>query len=317
MRIVFINCINSFKNEASSHRFWAEEFLNQASDILFLTKHNWNINEIVNFKPQHIHFASDALPRSVWMPVNKIKKLRNKLNSAKLNTVITSYRGGVGKEGELLEVLNGLVDKAFGSTDFYSNQEWLPTASNPLFWNGVRRGGLCGIIYIGHASEEHIKIMRKRGIYFTKHKYLKALQGRTKLTVVGSGWKRFGIRHEIPTNTYEQNRNYYLNSTIGLNIVHDDLRKYTKYFSNRLIHMMQTGLPCITPYQPNLEKVFKYGEVIMYKNINDLLLKVIYYLDETNRDELRRIAAKGKHLVSTVWNPKNLVRKILSVERKQ
>ena len=75
MRLVFINQRPLFHLDSTSHRFWYSEFVRQAKEILFLDNAGWNIQIIKNFRPDHIHFGSDGLPRAMWMPINKIKAL--------------------------------------------------------------------------------------------------------------------------------------------------------------------------------------------------------------------------------------------------
>lgn len=314
MRVVLINHTTKFNQDPSSWKFWFEGFEKQCTELLFINHSDWLRQEILNFFPDHIHFGSDALPREMWMPLNKIRKLKEIAD--KTSCVITSYRGGIGKEECLLNKLNKIVDKAFGSNTYYKNQEWIPAPSNPYFWNqGVKKSKQCGVIFIGHCGKNHVKNMKKWNIEFTKHRTLRKVVNNFKTTVVGNGWETFGIKSAVSTNTYENNRNYYNNSFIGLNIVHDDLKKFPKYWSNRLNHMLQAGLPCFTPYHPGYEEIFKQEENIVWYKSDDELIDFLYkYHRSENLTQLNKIAKAGKRLAFN-WNATNAVNKILSVKK--
>ena len=131
MRVIFINAKPIFRLDSTSHRFWFEEFRRQSTDFWFIHTADWKINQIKAWNPDHIHFASDGLPRIMWMPITKIEALKKACPKA----IITSYRGGVGKEKEHLNKLNPLMDAAFGSTDYYNKLIRLPAPASPKFWN--------------------------------------------------------------------------------------------------------------------------------------------------------------------------------------
>ena len=316
MRVIFINAKPIFRLDSTSHKFWFNQFRKQSTDFWFIHTANWNINQIKNWNPDHIHFSSDALPRTMWMPLSKIKSLRKVCPHA----VITSYRGGVGKEKEHLNKLNPLMDAAFGSNDYYKEQIWLPAPSSPKFWRHVnlnRKKIVYRIIHIGHGSAEHLKTMKKRGITFTKHRTLKAVQAKfgQKFTLIGSGWKQLGLNHFPPTPNYDVNKNYYHQSLIGLNVVHDSLRIFPKYWSSRLMHMMMSGLACITPYQPEIETVMEHGKhILFYKNDNELIKLLTHYIDK--EDELRQMGKDVCELACKQWNSKLAVQRILAVRKK-
>ena len=98
LRLVIVH--PRIKNE--SIEFWLPEFMNQSDYTLYKSRPNWTAEEIIKWKPNHIHFGSRAAPRTSWMPMNKLQKIKSRLPKC----VITSYRGGVGYEVQYCERLN-------------------------------------------------------------------------------------------------------------------------------------------------------------------------------------------------------------------
>lgn len=290
-----------------SDYFWRPEFMNQCDKFLWVSRQTWQAKKVASFKPDHIHFASRAAPRKVWLPLNKLEALRTLLPK----TVITTYRGGVGNEVSYLEKLNSLVDKAFGATDSYYKQEWMPAASNLKFWKVPRKGlPKYNIIFIGRCYTEYKRAER--------YNTLKSVQSRFKLTVVGNDtWKHFGINNLPKTTTFIQNRVYYSDALIGLNVVSEKYKKLSKYISNRINHMMLAGLPVFTYWQPNLDKVFKnHQEIVLYRSDGELLELLDFYIKVENRRKLERIGAAGQAVMVSRFTSNELVKRILSVKRK-
>ena len=301
IRLVYVH--PDIKHE--SHRFWYVAFSSNVDHILWIKNSDWTTRKIARFKPTHIHFGSRASPRERWMPINKIIKLRNLLPKV----VITSYRGGVGTEVDYLERLNKIIDCAFGATDSYRGQRWMPGGSSFNFWARPRQANpKQQLIFIGRAYKND----RAERAHLVKE-----VQSRFPLTVLGNNaWKNYGVKVASYTGTFEENRLFYCTSLMGINFVSKKYLHLSKYFSSRLIHMMQTGLPCITPYQPGMAQVFRDKEdIFYYRNKHELFSLLRCYLNRENRNLLEVVGKRGK-LVSRKYDVNNLVKQVLSIRRR-
>lgn len=306
MRVAFINN----KIPRSNGFFWAKKFNERSNDFLHLSVEKWNLEALIRFKPDHIHFNSAAQPIEKWIPLDKINNLRNHLP----NVPITWYYCDAFKSFEHRIKLNGLLDAAFCSYDNNEKTIWMPVPGDVNFWVVERNEKpKHNIIFIGNQYAAHSE---KQGVPFTRAQTLKAVSRHFNITIVGGGWEKYKLQHFRPTDNYRQTRQYYYDSKIGLNVINEGYRKLGKCWSNRLTHMMLCGLPCFTPYMPRIERVLTHMEhVIFYQNDQDLVKLLKVHSD--NDLLLRRIAENGQKKAISIMNMDIAVRKILDVKRKR
>lgn len=299
MRLVYIHPNISLE----SHRFWYAEFQKQSRALMWIKQPAWNVRDIIKFRPDHIHFASRAAPRKDWMPISKIQELKRNLSRC----IITQYRGGVGTELDYLRKVGKAIHASYSPADGYAGYKWMPVSSDPNFWNGNRsRSPRYEIIFIGRSY---------RGERAQRCNQLKQLFDYFPITIYGNnGWKEHGIIPKKATTSFEQNRRIYLDSKIGLNIVSRKYKNLKKYFSNRLVHMMQSGLPCLTYKQPELDTVFKDGEeIIFYTSWDDLREKIKHWLNPLYTEKLNQIGEAGKSRAALLCNPTENIQKIFKI----
>lgn len=292
--------------QLSSNKFFKQAFKDQ-SDRFTHIKNEWSIDEITSLNPDHIHFNSAAQPVGKFMDIDKIKQLRSELP----NTVFTWFYADALKSEDYRKKLIKLMDKSF-YTYKYPGTEWMPVQTNIDFWNKNKKGYKHNIIFIGNVYAIHLQ---KYGIPFDRQKVLKEVVKVHKVTIVGNKWnKYYGIEHFNKTSTYEQTREYYLNSLVGLNIMVDGLRNLNSVWSARLTHMMLCGLPCFTPKVPGLDKIFEDGkELLIYNDTDDLMMKLDYYMKRINL--LKAIGIKGKIKMNVLSDIDMGVMRILETKR--
>lgn len=86
----------------------------------------------------------------------------------------------------------------------------------------------------------------------------------------------------------------YNKSLIGINLSHYN---YKRYYSDRLITMMASGILVLSHKYPEYEKDFKDGEhFVIWDDFNDLTEKINYYFK--NPDKAKVIADKGCKFVT-------------------
>ena len=305
MKIVFMSQ-KIGQNEGNAF-FWLTAF-KKRGQLLHIGSLPWSLNEICRWQPDHIHIDNAAQPLDKWMPLNRLRKLRDRLG----NTAITLYFHDALKE---LNYRPGLLQYLDGSFCSYNEKGsiWMPVPSDIKFWD-VPRPEIPkhNIIFIGNVYKQLTKAQK---IEYTRGRTLRAVQTRFKITIVGHGWqKEYGLHHRPPTGKFQETRAYYQNARIGLNVMNDSIRNLRKCWSNRLTHMMLSGLPCFTPYMPGLENAFIDGkEVIFYHSDQDLIKKLASYTK--NNDLLRQIGQAGKKKMQGLGDINKAVNRILAVKR--
>ena len=106
------------------------------------------------------------------------------------------------------------------------------------------------------------------------------------------------------------------NSKIGLNLSQGSPGKY--YSSDRFSQLIGNGLMVMIDEKTKLGNFFKKNEIILYKNINDLTNKIIFY---NKHDNLRKkIARNGRKKYFKYFNSKIIaefiINKTLNIQKK-
>lgn len=302
MRTIFINPILS----RSNGMFFKKEFKKQSNQFLHVTNRNWQINDFVAFKPDHIHWNSAAQPIDQWAPISKIQRLKALLP----NTVLTTFFADAKKSFKHRIQLNVIVNGAFCTYANNKHTIWAGMPGDQSFWKPIENKKEYEIIFIGN---NYKGLSESQGVKFTRAKTLKLVQRNYELKIVGSAWKEYGLNYDKPTKDYEATRLYYSKTIVGLNTMNDGYKYLKKCWSNRLAHMMLMGLPCFTPMMPDLDTVFKDNkEIIFYNDDNDLLNKLNFWLPR--REELKEIGNLGRLKMLEVGNISKLVTKMLDVK---
>jgi len=303
MKVVYINKDLVLSNNV----FLKKEFVRQSTNFKHINTSAWSPKRIAILKPDHIHFSSAAQPVEKWIKIEKIMELRKLLPGC----VITHFYADALKSSDYRKKLIQLMDKSFYSYD-YPGAEWMPVPTAIDFWNRERQTGRYGIIFVGNVYEKHLQ---KYKIKYDRQLYLKEVLRHHRVTVVGNKWdKYYGIPQKKRTVNYEQTRDYYLNSTVGLNLIVSGLWNLSRCWSARLTHMMLVGLPCFTPRVKGIDSVFTTGEeVILYDSIDDLIMKMDYFMKRSKL--LEHIGIKGRIKMMSLADVRLAVMKILDTRR--
>lgn len=82
---------------------------------------------------------------------------------------------------------------------------------------------------------------------------------------------------------------------------------YERYYSDRLLRIMACGALALSHNYKENELDFNNDEIVIWKDIDDLVNKCRYYLDPRNEVEVRRIADNGMKKVQTTCKWSNRV----------
>jgi spore maturation protein CgeB len=113
----------------------------------------------------------------------------------------------------------------------------------------------------------------------------------------GNFWNGFADGN---INNYYEEGKAYRSSKIAINLSHFE---YKRYSSDRLYRILGSGAFCLTHYYPEIEKDFTDGkDLVVWKNFNDLIDKINYYL--INEEERKIIANNGynKAINNYTWD---------------
>ena len=126
----------------------------------------------------------------------------------------------------------------------------------------------------------------------------------------------YGLDQKQPV--WAENFKYELaHSKMALNLSQGTFLKF--YTSDRIAQLIGNGIPTFVDVKTKLNKLFSNKEVIFYKNIKDLSLKINKY---KNNNELRNTIAKNgmkkyhKYMNSTLVS-KYLINKTLNINKKE
>ena len=95
---------------------------------------------------------------------------------------------------------------------------------------------------------------------------------------------------------------------MGLNLSRGNPTKY--YSSDRIVQLMGNGLLTFINKKTKLEKIIKNNEAVYYNNLNDLVIKINYYLN--NLSLLKKIASNGKSKYLNYLNSNNVCQYIIN-----
>jgi spore maturation protein CgeB len=130
--------------------------------------------------------------------------------------------------------------------------------------------------------------------------------------VYGHGWAEANGN----INTFQEEGAAYRSCKIAINLSHFD---YKRYSSDRLFRIMGSGAFCLTHNYPEIEKDFEVGkELVVWKNLDDLVATINYYLNNpVARNEIA-LAGCLKARTTFTWNnfAENLITLINEHENK-
>ena len=98
------------------------------------------------------------------------------------------------------------------------------------------------------------------------------------------------------------------NYKMGLNLSRGKPTKY--YSSDRIVQLMGNGLLTFINKKTKLEKIIKNNEAVYYNNLNDLVIKINYYLN--NLSLLKKIASNGKSKYLNYLSSNNVCQYIIN-----
>ncbi len=156
-------------------------------------------------------------------------------------------------------------------------------ASNPKYYHPVDSSEKYDVTFVGQKyspREEIIEYLRKNNI---------------SIKTFGRGWGNYIPFKEIIT--------IFSNSKINLNISASSRNAEMKQIKGRVFEVTMCGGFLLTDYVKGLENYFKIGkEIVCYKDREDLINKIKYYLK--NENERKRIAINGYHaaIKRNTWN---------------
>jgi spore maturation protein CgeB len=162
---------------------------------------------------------------------------------------------------------------------------WLPFAFNEsLLQSQSRNTGIkdYDIVFAGSAYDERIAFFEK------------IVNLGFKIKLIGNLWKKSKLLSDkavlFPNISPEEIFKHYTGAKIGININHD---QSITGVNCRTFELCGFGVFQLTDFRKDLATLYDIGEeVVVYKNIDDLLNKVIYYLK--NDAEREKIAAAGR-----------------------
>jgi spore maturation protein CgeB len=127
--------------------------------------------------------------------------------------------------------------------------------------------------------------------------------------VYGGGWMSYGNGN---ITNYEEEGTAYRSCKIAINLSH---YAYKRYSSDRLFRILGSGAFCLTHYFPEIEKDFKVGEeLVVWENLDDLVLKIRKYLN--NNNEREKIAIKGCALGRSKYTWFNFANELYNILKK-
>jgi spore maturation protein CgeB len=145
------------------------------------------------------------------------------------------------------------------------------------------------VSFVGTKTPErvrYIKEIKKRGI---------------KVYLAGYGWN---LRGKIP---FEEMLEIFQTSKINLNF--SGTKGGKKGWKGRILEVINAGGFLLTEYRPGIEEFFEIDkEIVCFKNANEMVEKIIYYLN--HEEERKRIAQAGWKKGITTYTPLHMYSKI-------
>ena len=171
------------------------------------------------------------------------------------------------------------------------NKQGIPAQFLPIGFDpeintpqGVRKE-ISPIVFCGSnyktANPFPLSVYREQMVHTLTSRYKK------DFTVFGSGWDRYQPKASFID--IDEEAIVYRSGLIGINLSHFN---YGRYYSDRMIKMMGSGIFVLSHHYPSIEEDFTIGKHLdTWKNICELTEKIDYYLN--NNEERERIAKLG------------------------
>ena len=237
---------------------------------------NETLNNIKNFYPS-IKFCQwflDKMNDSTWI-TNK-KRFLKKIPYLDSSFCTTHPKSINSISRQNIKFIPNPVDESFENLEVYKNKEF----KYDLFFalsHGVHRGTL------------------KKGKKDNREFFLKKLTNKSNEI----RFNFFGINFKQPVWADEFKKEL-AKSKMALNLSQGDPLKF--YSSDRIAQLVGNGILTFVDTKTQLNKIFNHDEVVFYKNLNDLLKKIIKFKDN---DKLRnRIAENGMKKYHKYMNSK-------------
>ena len=254
---------------------------------------NSSIEKIKNFYPtvKFCQWFLDKMDNDLWsVNLDRFLKKIKYLDCSFCTTHPSSLK--ILKNKNIFFIPNP-VDDTFENLEHFKNK----TFNHDLFFalsHGVHRGVL------------------KKGKIDNREYFLKKLM-KTSNEI---RFNFFGIKDNQPIWAENFKRELY-KSKMALNLSQGEPLKF--YSSDRISQLIGNGILTFIDIKTQLNKIFRHDEVIFYKNINDLIKKIIKY---KNSDKLRaKIAKKGmvkyhKHM-NSVKVSSYMINKTFKIKEKE